>query len=239
MTKEAGILRCPSCGAATAPKDARCGHCGSPLHAIRCPWCFDWTYAQRSDCSRCGSTAVAPTPGVTPMRCPSCETSDFSSRSSGGACLTGCGHCGGVWADVDSFKRLCEDREAQAAYLGMGSPLARQGATGDPSREQIRYRPCPVCCEFMNRFNFAGSSGVILDACKPHGVWFDPDELRRIVAFIRGGGLDQARERTLQEIRETERRLRGELPSAPFPTRPGSHIAAAGGLLDALLRFVG
>ena len=62
---------------------------------------------------------------------------------------------------------------------------APRPATSDPSMMEIRYRPCPVCRQLMNRFNFARSSGVILDSCKPHGIWFDPDELRRIVAFIR------------------------------------------------------
>lgn len=239
MTKEAGILRCPSCGAATAPKDAACAHCASPLHPVRCPWCFDWTYAESKDCLRCRSAAVPAAAGDSPLECPSCETADFSVRSSGGARLAACGACAGVWADVDSFKRLCEDREARAAYLGEGSPLGNPDAADDPSRSAIRYRRCPVCGEFMNRFNFAGRSGVILDACKPHGVWFDPDELRRIVNFIGRGGLHASRERTLRELKEAERRLRGDLLSAPFPTAPGTHVSAASGLLGTLLRFVG
>lgn len=152
--------------------------------------------------------------------------------------MSACGQCGGVWADGASFKRLCEDRAARSAYLGEGSPLPKPGAAGDPSLSPIRYRPCPVCGDFMNRFNFAGSSGVILDACKPHGIWFDTDELRRIVSFIRSGGMDLARERTLAEIKERERRLSGEPALAPFPPgSAGSHVRAAGGLLGFLFGF--
>lgn len=66
----------------------------------------------------------------------------------------------------------------------------------------------------MNRFNFADCSGVVLDACKPHGVWFDPDELRRIVAFIRGGGLDMARTREREKL-ELERRRAARTPKSP------------------------
>ena len=33
----------------------------------------------------------------------------------------------------------------------------------------------------MNRVQFANCSHVIVDVCKPHGTWFDRDELRRIV----------------------------------------------------------
>lgn len=59
----------------------------------------------------------------------------------------------------------------------------------------------------MNRFNFANCSGVVLDSCRPHGVWFDPDELRRIVEFIRGGGLDMARDKERLSLELERRRL--------------------------------
>jgi Zn-finger nucleic acid-binding protein len=58
----------------------------------------------------------------------------------------------------------------------------------------------------MNRVNFANFSGVIVDVCRQHGTWFDRDELRRIVEFIRAGGLDKARAREIQNL-EADRRL--------------------------------
>jgi Zn-finger nucleic acid-binding protein len=142
--------------------------------------------------------------------------------------------CAGVWADAASFKSLCEDRATQTAYLGQGSVLARPGSS-DPSRQEIRYRPCPVCGELMNRFNFANCSGVILDVCKPHGVWFDADELRRIVEFIRGGGLDVARGLELQSLELERRRLEQAVDEARAPVTgfqpPAPHITSAAGLL--------
>ena len=107
----------------------------------------------------------------------------------------------GVWADAASFKTICADRETQAAYLGEGSLLSGPPIS-DPQSSPIVYRPCAVCAELMNRFNFAGCSGVILDSCRSHGVWFDPDELRRIVEFIRGGGLDLARDKERRSLME-------------------------------------
>jgi Zn-finger nucleic acid-binding protein len=147
--------------------------------------------------------------------------------------------CGGVWADAVSFKNLCEDRATQTAYLGQGSVLERPAAA-DPSLVEIRYRPCPVCGELMNRFNFANCSGVILDACKPHGVWFDADELRRIVEFIRGGGLDVARANELQSIELERHRLERaaddiQRPLTGFQPPVPDHIASARGLLSHLL----
>jgi Zn-finger nucleic acid-binding protein len=59
----------------------------------------------------------------------------------------------------------------------------------------------------MNRNNFARSSGVIVDICKQHGVWFDAEELPGIIEFIRRGGLDRQREKEKLELKEQRRNL--------------------------------
>jgi Zn-finger nucleic acid-binding protein len=207
---EAATLRCPSCGASVRPEAVVCSHCAVSLHPVRCPWCFDWTFAEARDCARCGSL---PEPAAVKSTCPSCRE-PLSARKRGSATLAGCAGCGGVWADPVSFKEICAERETEAAYLGEGS-LLPPPKTEDPQSSPIVYRPCAVCAELMNRFNFADCSGVILDVCKPHGVWFDPDELRRIVAFIHGGGMDVARARERQKL-EAERQRRELGESAPF-----------------------
>jgi Zn-finger nucleic acid-binding protein len=94
----------------------------------------------------------------------------------------------------------------------------------------------------MNRMNFANFSGVIIDVCRPHGTWFDRDELRRIVEFIRAGGLDQAREREIQNL-EADRRLanadrflggHGASPEFEDVARHGVISAVAQALFDLL-----
>jgi hypothetical protein len=45
----------------------------------------------------------------------------------------------------------------------------------------------------------------VVDVCKGHGTWFDCDEMRRIVAFIRAGGLETARSKQLGELTEQRR----------------------------------
>lgn len=203
MTGGVGVLRCPSCGAPAEPRAAACAHCAAKLHPIRCPWCFGWTFTEARDCAHCGSLAET-APGPAPS-CPGCRA-PLTTRRLGAARLSGCEGCGGVWTDPDSFRSICEDREARAAYLGDGSILSRP-SVADPHSAPVVYRPCAVCSELMNRVNFANCSGVILDVCKPHGVWFDPDELRRIVAFIRGGGMDVARANELRKLEAERRRL--------------------------------
>ena len=62
----------------------------------------------------------------------------------------------------------------------------------------------------MNRSNFARSSGVIIDICKQHGVWFDADELPKIIAFINKGGLSRQREKEKMAIEDERRKLRDD-----------------------------
>ncbi len=59
----------------------------------------------------------------------------------------------------------------------------------------------------MNRVNFASCSTVVVDVCKAHGTWFDKDELRRIVEFIRAGGLEKARTKQIEELERQKRKL--------------------------------
>ena len=44
----------------------------------------------------------------------------------------------------------------------------------------------------MNRINF-DRSGVVVDICKGHGIWFDRDELTRVAEFIHDNSLGKPR----------------------------------------------
>jgi Zn-finger nucleic acid-binding protein len=69
----------------------------------------------------------------------------------------------------------------------------------------------------MNRINFAHCSGIIIDVCKKHGTWFDRDEMRRVIEFIRGGGMEKARAREMANLEEERNRLRSSAASViPF-----------------------
>ncbi len=236
------VLRCPSCGAVSetpaSSKPVPCAYCKAALHPARCAWCFTWAFSESAACPGCQAEA-APAPAK-PLTCPSCR-SPLSGRVHGGIRLDGCASCGGVWTDPASLRRLCEDRAAKAAYLGDGTlsaPLKPQ----DPSAQPIRYRPCAACGDMMNRVNFAGSSGVVVDACRPHGTWFDAEELAAISAFVRAGGLDAARERELRRLEDELRRRAASLherssdasPIAYDPDAMRFTVSAARGLMKAL-----
>ena len=67
------------------------------------------------------------------------------------------------------------------------------------------YLPCPVCHELMIRQNFGHTSRVVVDVCKPHGIWFDADKLTCILDWVRSGGLAAANEQREAELNQEAR----------------------------------
>jgi len=197
-------------------------------------------------CPRCGATAARRKEVIESGRkCPRCLV-EMQSVSIGQATVLECAGCFGLWLDTVSFEKICADREEQSAVLGSASPSpspSHQAPSAD--MEKIRYVPCPQCSQLMNRINFARCSGVIVDICKGHGTWFDPDELSGIVQFIRSGGLEVSRQKEKNELEFQREQLRTEqLMAANRATSLGryaleedriSGLSAAGGLLKFLI----
>lgn len=128
-----------------------------------------------------------------------------------------CPKCEGLWVDTDSLARICSEREQQAAAIGLTQSHPPAGAVVEL---RVRYLPCPVCQKLMNRVNFAGYSNVIVDVCKSHGTWFDCDELRRVVEFIRAGGLDSARQHQIEDLEARQRQLKEMQMTAAWESAP-------------------
>ena len=220
---------CPNCGAAVAPDAVRCGYCNVQLQTIACPSCLGMIFRGAKHCSHCGARTFsdetadgggeAPSTDAQPFKgahaCPRCHPAPLTVSAIGSAILEECGACGGVWVDAQSFEEICQSREEQAAYVGAGSPVPVPSLGVAAPHEAVQYVKCPLCGQIMNRVNFARHSGVIVDVCKGHGTWFDRDELRRIVEFIRGGGLDVAREKEREELEIERERLKERERAAP------------------------
>ena len=214
---DAATLNCPMCGASAATDATQCAHCRARLATVACPACFGMLFLGAKFCPHCGEKAARSSATDTaPRPCPGCQT-DLLAIALGDSTIHECPQCAGLWVDVATFQEICADREKQAAVLG--------GATPDPlvptlhaTLSDVRYRPCPLCQTLMNRANFSDRSGIIIDVCRGHGSWFDRDELRRIVEFIRAGGVEATRARDLQRW-ETEKR-RKTPPRAPVTMEP-------------------
>ncbi len=238
---------CPNCGAAAAPTDVQCSYCRAQLQTVACPSCLGMIFRGAKHCSHCGARAFDPpaddAAGAGEHPCPRCSTA-LVVTAIGSAFLEECGACGGVWVDAQSFQQICRSREQQAAYVGAGSPVAPPSlGSAAQHLESVHYLKCPACAQLMNRMNFARHSGVIVDVCKRHGTWFDRDELRQIVEFIRAGGIDAARDQERAELAIEQQRLKEReraLASMPAPAAGaesdyGGVVAAAGDLMRWLI----
>ena len=57
----------------------------------------------------------------------------------------------------------------------------------------------------MNRKNFAHGCGVVIEVTQATRAWFDRDDLRRVIEFIRTGGLTRARHEAIVHLEEMNR----------------------------------
>jgi Zn-finger nucleic acid-binding protein len=243
--QEAAALRCPSCGAFLEQGARRCGYCEVELASIRCWRCFALSFAGAGHCAACGAVlALEGDLGETDHVCPACDANPTMHRMQVGEFqIEECLGCGGVWVSPDTLERLTRSREEEAGESPAGPP--QQPLAMGP----ITYRACPVCTKVMQRQNFGRVSGVIVDVCKQDGVFFDADELTRILEFVARGGLRKARQRERDQAQEDLRRARQKALQQSIDghttmdahgrlgggSRLGAH--AAGALLSALLEF--
>lgn len=196
-------VACPSCGGSILVGARACPYCGSTVATCRCHACLAWNLAGAAHCQACGrvlssETLLAAASGIP---CPRCK-SQLVTREYAETSVDECDACGGLFLAPAMMERVVAARD-----LSTGLRLAL------PRREQKReaavtYIHCPVCGKLMNRQAFGRISGVVVDVCKAHGVWFDAGELAQVIQFVEKGGLERARERERQELAERERRLR-------------------------------
>jgi Zn-finger nucleic acid-binding protein len=235
MKQEAGSLHCPNCGAAVAPDAGRCPYCKARLATVSCPSCFALMFDAAAYCPACGAKRSRVETGATGTRCPACRVG-MARVAVGATALLECPTCDGVWVEADDFERVCAENDAQAAVLHRFDARRPPGPGRAQRVEEVRYRPCVRCGRMMNRMNFGGVSGTIVDVCRGHGTFLDAGELHAIVTFVRGGGLDRARQRKIDELKEEERRLK-ELEARRVAAGESgwtieSRSWSSGGLLD-------
>jgi Zn-finger nucleic acid-binding protein len=155
-------------------------------------------------CPRCGAAASRTDSNLTAGKhCPRCRTG-MQVVIVGKQEVLECATCLGLWLTPNAFERICADKEAHSAVLGSASLT---DANRSVEETKVSYVPCPECSQLMNRANFARCSGVIIDLCKKHGVWFDRNELSRIVDFIESGGLELSRTKEKRALEEQRREL--------------------------------
>jgi Zn-finger nucleic acid-binding protein len=206
---EARTLHCSGCGGKLDEAATKCGYCGGSISVderglgAACPKCFARLLKGARFCRECGIAIRPEAFRAVPISasCPRC-VNELVRCELDEAQFTECSGCGGIWLDAGTFDRVVEERDRSA----IGAAIAGRASREKPLDTQletsaVKYLPCPICSQMMNRKNFAGCSGVIIDWCRGHGFWFDTHELEKVIDFVRGGGMDKAREQDIARAR--------------------------------------
>jgi len=186
---EARVYQCPVCGAFARDRERTCRHCSTLLATLRCGHCFDLNFPDDLHCRGCGlEVGLAVAAADSEQTCPDCKVA-LTTFKAGVGQLQACDRCGGQMVTHGLLRALLEQREV----LGNAVPSPAEAQRSNPLNDPVRYRSCPSCQQLMNRKNFGGISGIIVDVCTRHGTFFDAGELPRVLEFVRRGGLVQAR----------------------------------------------
>jgi Zn-finger nucleic acid-binding protein len=118
-------------------------------------------------------------------RCPRCLGELESMRSGHAAAdARNCLQCAGIFITHEALTEYVKRAKADnVTHLGIEGEPPRD-AGGKKAGSARGYAPCPDCGELMNRTGFAPRSGVLVDICIPHGIWFDGAELERALRFL-------------------------------------------------------
>lgn len=219
---EAKSVDCPTCGGPLRVGARACPFCHCTLASCRCGHCMAWNLAQAAHCQACGRAMQGDAVEEGRQKehpCPRCDTV-LVARRYNDLDVDECDSCGGLMITPTMMDRLVESRD-KSTNLRLALPERPY-----EREQQVRYIKCPDCQKMMNRQAFGRISGVIVDVCKQHGVWFDPGELGQVLAFVERGGLERARERHADELAEQQRRLRSDQAGAAV----SSSMSQAGAL---------
>lgn len=237
LAKDAAVVRCSSCGGPRTAGEASCGFCGADFTVHErdldtlCPSCMVRIMSSARFCHNCGTRIAVEGKSGTPTECPcpACGAAHrLDSRTLGQppAAVFECRACGGLWVGCETFKLLTErvkDQVSTPAGLPGETERAAQGHA--VAQRGPLYRYCPRCHQMMARRNYAKWSGVIIDSCHEHGIWFDEGELHALLRWVRRGGQREAADREREEIERAERRLQ----MAKIPSRIDRMTAQGGG----------
>lgn len=189
---------CPTCGGALRIGARACPFCNCTLATARCRDCTAWNLASSKFCRSCGeSLRDGDTSERDPNgKCPRCGLG-MQARLYADLDVDECDACGGVFLEQPMMDRIMAKEREAPLHLA----LPKREVTIE---QTVKYLDCPMCDNLMNRKVFGRVSGVVVDICKPHGVWFDAGELQAVIDFVQGGGLAKTRDREEEDRKRLE-----------------------------------
>jgi Zn-finger nucleic acid-binding protein len=237
-------LICGHCGGKLEEGARACAYCGAEITLEErglsgvCPVCYARLFKDARFCMECG-VKIEPQ-AVNALAegafCPRCGGA-LQSRSLGSIALVECGNCAGMWLAPELFDAICEQADKEDLVRRHLSSAAAPKV--DASHGKPGYLACVECGDLMVRKNFGGTSGVIIDLCRGHGIWLDHRELERILDFVHGGGLMRAREREVERARSSRSCELADIPALPEEERASLGSTSDGTFLLDALRWIG
>jgi Zn-finger nucleic acid-binding protein len=161
----------------------RCKSCSAPLRGVICDYC-----GSRNNVDLGHYKPLNIRPNQTRL-CPVCHTS-MSTIDVGEKVpflIERCDSCYGLFFDKEELESMID--MTVKGGRNVNTKLLQELTENPRFVDIIVYRRCPVCRKHMNRKNYGGRSGVIMDECAEHGIWLDPGELRQIMEWVKAGGL--------------------------------------------------
>jgi Zn-finger nucleic acid-binding protein len=234
---DASVIRCSSCGAPRRDGASHCQFCGADftlreqdLDTI-CPHCLARIGDHAKFCDHCGHPLAAEPLSIeeTTLLCPFCCATTpgkaatgprLHSRLVSGSSVLECSSCTGIWVGAETFRQMVEAAGREAQHCDHRDPQPVPKSCTLEGAKPHGYLPCPVCRELMVRQNFGHGSGVIVDVCKPHGIWFDAEKLTCILDWVRSGGLAAANEQREAEL-DRAARVEGRVKRERLKETPG------------------
>ena len=195
---DAEVVHCVACGAAREEGARACKFCGSDftiheqdLNTV-CPGCLARVSDKARYCHHCATllSVEAVAGAETTHLCPLCMDRPLATRRLESIQVSAleCQVCAGLWIGIESFYDFLVAEQSG----NRGATVSHRIPEVQPPNAK-RYRPCPICTKLMT-FHCIKGSGIILDVCGEHGLWFDCEELSHTVSWIRSGGLKSALE---------------------------------------------
>jgi len=246
---DARVVCCAACGAPRNEGATECGFCGSDftLHErdldTVCPHCLTRVSDRARFCHGCGKE-IAPemtVAEITELSCPTCGPDRrLGSRNIGDGTLSvlECDQCAGIWMARRTFSKLV--RRVQGEVDAGVTTNSRPVRPRPQVRDQMgwKYRACVRCGKLMQRKNYA-HSGVIIDVCSDHGVWFDADELPNILRWIRTGGGRSSLQKADSDQADSRGRTRPSDRPADVPADNGSSTDIWRAMAEVAAHFLG
>ncbi|MBM3883956.1 MAG: hypothetical protein FJ387_30340 [Verrucomicrobia bacterium] len=119
------------------------------------------------------------------LKCPRCSTG-LETVLYEGVEIETCPGCGGEWLDAGELRQIVQHIEAKFSREELGQLDALHKNVFQITSAPDQNLSCPKCPEQkLSAYNYASSSGIILDKCPGcGGVWLDRNELEAVQVLV-------------------------------------------------------